>query len=504
MADATPALQAALQARHAGHWADAHEHLRVAASLDPANYLVPLLAGNFHEQQADRDAAAAAYEQATRLAPQRAETHFNLGNARWRLDRHHLAESSFRRALELRPNYDAAWRNLSFVLREQGRAFDAWQAFLPVLRNAPQDPRVVRHFGQLALETGQTQVARQAFEFALQLAPSSPEAHVNYATLLFHSGELASAWDHYAWRWQAPTAAPLLAESLLPTCNDFPGSDARLLVIGEQGLGDEIMFASCYAELIARVQRVVLLCEPRLAPLFARAFPQAQVIPRAEAADLAPLVRSHDLTHQVLAGTVCGWFRSSLATFAYSEPFLCAAPEQITSWRTRLAALSTRPKVGIAWRGGAPGIEQRLRSTDRSLWLPLLAHDRVDFVNLQYGATPDELEFLCAAAPGRFHHFAEADPLHSLDASAALLASLDLVIGVTQTGLHLAGALGVPTWNVLRYACDWRWFQCFPDISPWYPSMRLLRQLTPGDWHSVFDRLDADLHVWASQHALQR
>jgi len=498
MPDATSALHAALAAQQAGHWSDAEMHLHHAATADPTNYLVPMLAGNLHERQSNPAAAAEAYEQAARLAPQRPETHFNLGNTQWRLDHHPQAEASFRRALQLRPDYDAAWRNLSFVLREQGRALEAWHAFRPVRQRASLDPQVVRHEGLLAWEAGHPDHARAAFEAALRLAPDLAETHVNLATLLFHAGDLSAAWEHYAWRWKSPALPPPIRHGALPTCDTLPPPSARLLVVGEQGLGDEIMFASCFPELLQRVDRALLRCDRRLVHLFARAFPTATVVPAHDAAECAP-IRDHDLTHQILAGTACGWFRRGWSDFPRRAAFLQADPALVGAWRDRLAALSARPKVGIAWRGGAPGIEQRLRSTALELWHPLLAIEGVDFVNLQYGTTAGELAQLRQAAPGRFHHFADVDPLVDLDHSAALISSLDLVVAVSQAGVHLAGALGVPTWNLLRFAADWRWFQCCADDSPWYPSLRLFRQPAPGAWPPLFHRLHSEFLAWLSR-----
>jgi hypothetical protein len=245
------------------------------------------------------------------------------------------------------------------------------------------------------------------------------------------------------------------------------------------------MFATCLPDLISQAARCMVACEPRLQPLFARSFPGAQVVSIAEllSADRA----AGPVDYQVAAGSVPQFLRRDWVSFPRRERILMADPAEHDRWRRRLDALGPGLKVGISWRGGKDPTEVRRRSTALEQWQPVLAVPHTQFVNVQYGDCAAELE----AARRRFsvpiHHWPEIDALTNLDGFASLLAALDLLISVDNSTVHLAAALGVPTWMLLPYpsASQWRWF-LDRDDSVWYASLRIFRKAHAEPWSDVF------------------
>ncbi|HYD68020.1 hypothetical protein [Azospirillum sp.] len=282
-------------------------------------------------------------------------------------------------------------------------------------------------------------------------------------TLLGH-GLLAAGWAAYDRRFALGRAAG--RDLPLPAWRGEDIADKRILVWREQGLGDELMFASLYPDLIARAGHVALECDPRLTPLFTRSFPAADIRPAGGAPDGCDL--------HVPAGTLPRYLRPTLAHFPDAPAPLVADPARVSAWRRRLAALGDGLKVGLSWRGrrGAPSPFPPLDA-----WAPLLALDGVQAVSLQYDPDDAEVEAVEARFGVRLHRFPDLDLTNDLDGLAALMSGLDLVLTVPTSVGDLAAALGVAVW---RGGWDDDWAMLGTGRRPWYPSMRLFLA-APGD-----------------------
>ena len=250
-------------------------------------------------------------------------------------------------------------------------------------------------------------------------------------------------------------------------------------------------------DVLALSRQCLIECDPRLVPLFARSFPLAEVVPR-------PLynddVEASGVTVQCPAGSLPRYLRRCVADFPKRLRYLAACPTQRRRWSRRFAELGHGLKVGISWRGGGKAIQHRRRSTELALWQPVFAVPGVKFVNLQYGSTADELQEAATVLSAPLHHWSDIDPLKDLDGFAAQVAELDLVISVDNATVHMAGALGVPVWNLLPFAPTWRWL-LGTDETIWYPSMRLVRQAAFGDWGPTFEAVGEQLKLLATSRA---
>ncbi len=437
---------------------DAEEALCVAIADAPDNAEAHANLANLALMRGQFDAAAAAFRAACAAAPEIACFVDGLGKALFALGQIGEAVACWRRALALDPRFAPAWRNLGDAYRAEGAFEAARAAYAEALRVSPQDGATVRW---------------------------------REAMTLLAAGDFAEGWLAYRARPAANGAdVPRLT---IPVWADEPLGDKRILVWGEQGVGDEIMFASCLPNLAAAARHVVLVCEPRLAPLFARSFPTIEVLgTRREAVPCADLARRADLW--VMAGDLPARFRREEAAFGDGAAYLAAHPDAVARWRDRYDTLGPGLKVGLSWRGGCGALVKARRAVPLGPLGRVLGGGSVHLINLQYGADQALRSSLEAAHGLAIHDWPDSDPLVDLDDFAAKIAALDLVISVDNTTVHLAGALGSETWALLPKPADWRWLTGRAD-TPWYGTVRLFRQARPGDWapalHALDDALEA-------------
>jgi hypothetical protein len=250
-----------------------------------------------------------------------------------------------------------------------------------------------------------------------------------------------------------------------------------ILLHSEQGLGDTLQFCR-FANLVkAEGATVILQVET----------PLVRLLSTLEGADLV-LAKGSGLPDFDVHASIMSLpraFRTTLKTVPAQVPYLYAEPDKVAAWRQRLGS-ATRPRVGLAWSGGAaPGRDDLGRRNIPLHMLAPLARAGVDFVSLQKGERAEaELADLVAAGWDGPAMFNPAPDLHDFSDTAALIENLDLVITVDTSIAHLAGALGKPVWILNRFDSCWRWMRGRTD-SPWYPTARLFRQKTFGDWAPV-------------------
>ena len=268
-----------------------------------------------------------------------------------------------------------------------------------------------------------------------------------------------------------------------------------MLVWGEQGIGDEVHFAAMVPDLIDAGARVVLECERRLAPLFGRSFPEAMCV----ALENPPAAETmgNDIDFQVPSGNLGAWLRPDLDSFPDRESYLVADENRVAELKDRYRDGTGDRLVGIAWISKNPEIGKD-KSMALADWRPLTEIGGIRFVDLQYGDTADERARFERQTGTPIIHDDAIDQMADLDAFAAQVAAMDLVISVSNTTVHLSGALGVPTWVLLNTLplCVW---MAKGEDSPWYPSLRLFRQTKAGEWADVIGRVESELKAFAGR-----
>jgi tetratricopeptide (TPR) repeat protein len=444
-----------------------------------------------------REDAADAFAMALHFRPDYAEAHFNLGVLDLEAGDPASAATRFEEAVQLAPGYAEALSNLGLVqFRHLGRPEAAEAALERALSARPHFPDALCNLGMLRQEQGRFDDAVKLYDEALRRDPGMQEARLNRALIYLARGKYARGWEEYEARHRASTHFVRRFDRY-PEWNGAPAPDRTLLVYGEQGLGDEIMFASCLPEAIASARRCVIDCSPKLEALFRRSFPAATVHggPQTES-DTEWLARVPPIDMQIAIGGLPRHFRRSESAFPRHVGYLKADAGKTARWRERLSRLGGTLKVGISWRGGTSKTRRDTRSLTLDQLLPVLAAPGARFVSLQYTDCRDELARLQSVHGVTVHHWQEA--IDDYDETAALVAALDLVVSVQTAVVHLGGALGKPVWVLVPAVPEWRYL-VHGDRLPWYPSVRLFRQNAPGTWQAVIEDVVSEL-----QHLLDQ
>lgn len=394
------------------------------------------------------------------------------------------AVASYEQALALRPDDAPAHASLGYLLFNDCGEYERGCRHLErALALDPDDTIAQCNYTLLLLlHRGDPEAALALCDRLLSRDPAMHEARLNRALAALTLGRFETTWDDYE-------ARKRVRGHYVPRSFPFPewrGEDPAgktVFVHSEQGLGDEIMFASCFGDLIDRAGACVIECSARLRALFARSFPRARFV-AADAASTSGASERADL--HVAAGSLPRFFRRSWVDFPEHSGYLRSDPELQAQWRRRLDALGAGLKVGLAWRGGAVSTRSALRSLELTALAPLFALPGCRFVDLQYGATDADRMKLREAIGSEPQRWPEA--IEDLEQCAALMANLDVVISVCTTVVHLAGALGRPVWVMTPRIAEWRYLRS-GERMPWYPSASLVRQETPGDWNPVIEEV---------------
>jgi tetratricopeptide (TPR) repeat protein len=491
-----------------GNSDDALRCYRAAVSLEPAN--LPALCGlgdleldpdsaaihydlgRTHQGLNNLDAAATHYLRALSIDPAHFAAHANLGIIHRARERSDEALAAFREAVRLQPNHAYVLSNLGGLLYERGKSSEAFEILSRAVKLAPDFSEAHCNLGGVLTHLGKFDMARAAVERALDLEPGLAQAHWHRAMLLLLEGNFADGWREYEWG--------LRCGERRSKARPFPHWDGAslegktILVFAEQGVGDEIMFASCIPDLLehASPENCIVDCDARLTPLFKRSIPGLMFPEATTGTDIEWLSDFPPVDVQVPMGSLPLHYRQDVAAFSGRSPYLLPDRQIDSSWRQRLAALGDGFKLGVSWRGGANTVAIQKRSTTLNQWAPVFAVPDVHIIDLQYNSTEEEIENARESLGVEIHSWPDPDPMKDLEGFASLISELDLVISIDNSTVHLAGAIGMEVWTLLDASAEWRWMLERED-SPWYPRMRLFRQTETGGWAEVFSRVAAEL-----------
>jgi len=506
----------------AGRSKDAEGLCRKVIGAQPGNADAHNLLGLTLRRGGRHEDALACFVHALELNASLAPIHLNHGLTLMDLGRAEDAEQAFRAALNCAPDSAPAHFHLGLTLHLQSRYEDAIAAFRRVLAHEPQHANTHALMGLGLLMTGGFAEAKTSLETAAQLAPhlatihdglgvlaedegryddaiahfekalsldgQFATAHFNRAAARLRRGDLKEGLAELEWRWRLPrdARATKLRDFPQPLWTGEALGESAVLVWGEQGLGDEIRTAGVIDDLMRRGDKVVFECDPRLTALAQRSLPQATIVARQDPP--APELLAGSITQQCPGDSLIRFVRPSLEQFPRRASYLAADQSRVAAFRERLKPVAgSRPVVGLSWNSWNAQFARGKSMTLRD-WTPILRQINVCFVDLQYGQTDEEREGLAIT------HLPDLDLTADIDGVAALISACDLVITVSNTTAHLAGALGVPAWVMLPFGHfqPWYWFSERTD-SPWYPSVKLYRQSKFGDWPAVIARVTDDL-----------
>ncbi len=423
------------------------------------------------------------YRSVIAAAPHSAHAWCYLGIALHDQRRFAEAVAAYREALQRQPDFPIALNNLGNSLRYIDQYAEADSCFERAIKLKPDYLNAYKNRGTLHVWTGDLERGQAYYEQALALNPHEAELHRNLGVIYLLKGEFEKGWAEYRWRWHVG--------DLHRTRDDIPIWDGSalagksILLTAEQGLGDTLHFVRFAKLLQARGAQTIVHCQPSLLALLQTADGLGTVFP-----NNIPWQQPVDWQCSLLdAADVLGVDSDNIPA---PIPYLRAAPQLIQYWQQRLPRRSGVARIGIAWQGNPDHQADAYRSLPLAQFESLATSPSIEWYSLQRGAGTEQIAAWRGAQPlVLLPHDVDQSSGAFMD-TAAIMHSLDLVITSDTAIAHLAGSLGIPTWIALGYVPDWRWLLGRRD-SPWYPSVRLFRQPSMGDWSSVFEHMAAEL-----------
>lgn len=526
-------LKTGLQALSRKEYAAASTKIEQALELDKGIVLAWRMLAFAFEQQGEFSKAFTAYEAAARLEPDDVTLLRNVGQLAYRLGKLDLAEKLLERFLTSDPGDEEVINSLAAVLRDQNRYGDAIELLRGVIVRYPERPRLWNTLGTVLSESGDAAGAGVFYNEALRLDPAFHQARHNRAyffTVLddpekaieemeiaaqgftnpkdvasvrlakaltqFLIGDLVGGFESYEARFDGSTDEDTRFAGYgkrWEVDDDLHGKN--LLIYGEQGLGDEVLFANVVNDTLDAIGpdgRLFLAVEPRLVSLFQRSFPRAVVLAYRALRQFKTVSMTVNLGNPdpqidfwTPLGSLFRRFRTSLATFPQDSGYLVPDPQRVAHWRQVLEASGPGPYVGVLWKSLKMGGARQRHYSPFELWSPVLENPSLRFVNLQYGDTVEDL----AAAKTRGLDIWTPPGINlmtDIDDLSALCSALDVVIGPSTATTNVAGAVGARLYNIA--GPGW-WTGFGSDHAPCYPSARVFRAEGFDQWGEVMQQI---------------
>ena len=485
----------------AGKLSEALEVLERARNADPfdARVLLELarIAGRLSLPDAAERCAAAALE----LEPFDSEILVERTNALRAQGRHDDAIALLRARITEDPSRAELWLALSNTVHETGHLNEAATFAEESLRLKPSSAAARANFAGLLFDRGETELALKEFDRAMRAAPKNAQIRFNRALALLYSGDLKNGWREYEWRGKVPgREIERVFNGLGP--GHWTGerrNGKALLVMAEQGLGDQIMFASLIPDLLAQADGPIIMdCEPRLVPLFARSFPAASIHgakPKAQEGHVQiayDWIKGHVPELSIELGSLPRYLRLSFESFRAPHAPFKADAQEAAHWREWLSGLGTTPKIGICWRSGKGGGLRNIQYAPLEFWARFAAETQAEIVSVQYDPADSELEQLRALSGRRWHVPPALNQRNEIDRLAALLSELDAVVSAPTVVPVLSAAVGTPSFKITHAGS---WTALGTPREAFLPAGRIIRPVRAGDWSEAFAIARRELEI---------
>ena len=472
--------------RERGDTARAVAHFDAAVLLNP-HYVTALLnRADVFFYCFDYAKAAADYRRVLMKDPGLPAAALGLGAALTELNQLTEAERILHQVLTVSPDDPQALVSLGYVYFKREDFESAERCHRQALRVDPQLATAHWHLGSVLWMLGRIDEATAEYENALAALPEEMELRMALSTLCLLRQDFNRGWPLYEARYHRSRRHHVaLPDYRYPRWNGEPLAGKHVLLVGEQGLGDEIMFASIIGEILAEAALCTITCLPQMERLLCRSFPAARVIAvarsgeQAGTASDAQLANSSPIDCWLPMGSLGLLRRNGRESFPIAVPYLVAQAAHVEFWSTRLQALGPGCYIGLSWRGGTELTHRARRSMPLAQLVRSLDGPGRVFVNLQYGECRAEIENVQRDTGVRIVHWQEA--LDNLDHTAALVSALDRTVSVCTAVIHLGGALGKRVDVLAPFLPEWR-YGMSGEKMPWYADVHIHRQIRIDDW----------------------
>jgi tetratricopeptide (TPR) repeat protein/ADP-heptose:LPS heptosyltransferase len=419
------------------------------------------------------DIAIQNFTKAIELDKNNYEIRNNLGNTLQDLKRYDEAIACFEKAIALKPNYAEAYSNLGNALQDLKRYDEAIACFEKAIALKPNYAEAYSSLGKLQHECSNQVLAKEFFHLAINKNPNYSEGHLNLACLLFEEFDFKNGWDEYEWRIRIKENRRHFFRSTKPLWDGIDKA-SRLLVVGEQGIGDQILHGSILKEFKNSTQKIIVALDKKIIPIFSRSFPKFSFIDKNE------LISDDQYDEYILLGSLGKYFRQDLNKFTLNRSFLVPnenIKEQIKNYLGQKSNF-----IGLSWKSINAKVGSN-KSIDLEDLLPIFQLKNTSFINLQYGNTAAEIKSFKESYGIHLHTFDSINLYDDIESLAALIDSCSLIVTASNTTAHLSGALGKDTLLLLPYAVGKFWYwHALNNQSIWYPSVKIFQQKVDGDW----------------------
>lgn len=426
-------------------------------------------------QQGDPEGALLQIERAILADKKNGNAHSNKGNIQLSLNKPLDAIKSYKVAISLAPRNSEAHNNLGNAYQEISEYEEAVKCYLRALTITPNNYEFLCNLGNVYWKLGFLDRARAHYESAIAISPSHYESIYNLAHLDLTDFNFERGWMRYESRWL--TRGDDRSTPLLTTRPIWDGGkrDGSLFIWAEQGVGDQILYASMFHELEAYPQKIIISVDKKLIPVFKRSFPSFDII------DRDSKILEEDYDEHLPMGSLGYFFRSKLEDFNQKIPYLNASKDMGESYVAK-NRLGTNLLCGISWKSGRAKLGVK-KSLPLIKLAPIISIDKIRFINLQYGSVDEEISSIQDDLGIAIENLSKIDLFDDIEGALSFISLCDIVLTTSNVTAHLAGALGKETLLLapLGHGKFWYWSD-LNGKSLWYPTVKIFKQERPGDW----------------------
>jgi len=489
-----PALRdKALVMYHLGKPDEGLEFINQSIKINPKDYIALNTLGLIYGALKLDEKAKEVFNLAIKINSQYFPSYNNLGNCLLRFNKIDLALQNFKKAHDINNDFQEAINNMANIYLLKSKYTEAIELYKTALKKGGNIAKIYYNIGVAYSHLRNYKVAEKYYLSSYKLNPKDDLLKKNFSILYLATGNYKKAWEYFDGRLKLSDF--VFKNSNLEKIRHklWKGggikSNEKILVVKEQGVGDEILYGSMYPDLLKKFPNCEIESDKRLLSIFQRSFGNKdKFVP------FLTYTRNNDAIEKfdkiLYAGSLGKMFRNSIAEFPKSS-FLIVDKSKFKEVHLKLNKLNDSPKIGITWNS-----KNNRNAEDKSISLdllyPILKIKNFAFINLQYGETKSEINNFCKINKTTINTIADIDLFNDFESISALLLNLDLLITVSNTTAHLAGALGVPTWLIKprNHAVFHYWNQ--PNSNtPWYPSIRLINYIE--NWENTVEFIKDEL-----------
>ena len=455
-------------------------------SINPKAEIAYFNIGNALHKKGELGAAVDSYQKALMINSDYTEAYFNKGNVLREQGKFTQAVEAYEQTLKIKTNHAQAYNNMGLALYECLEFETAIGSYKQALKIKPDYAEAYNNMGISLNLQGDESAAVKSYNQAIKIKPDYAEAHHNLGFAFLTTGRLKEGLNEHEWRWR--TAGGLsqkrhFSQAMWDGITSL--KDKTILLWGEQGPGDVVMWSSCLSLVASQAEKCILECQEKLVPLLVRSFPNVEVKVENKSLD----TKRDDFDVHLPMGSLFRHFIPEISKEIKPDAFLIPDPARVNFWKERLNSLGKGPYVGISWKSPFITPARLPNYTQISDWAPVLTLPNVTFINLQCSDFGDDLASILDEFGTTVHHFDDLNHYDDLDDVAALSAALDIAVSVSTAVSTITAGVGTPTKMLHWRQSPWNNIL----LTPPGPFVDVFERNTWEPWDNVFHSVAIDI-----------